>query len=78
MSLIAFSGRFYGLSPKRIPLYCVMGKIINNPNNNIPIGTPSQKQIDEYHNDILTNFTQLFQLILIRIPTETEDIFNNE
>eukprot|EP01084_Bolivina_argentea_P253010 424888_1 len=60
MSLIAFSGRFYGLSPKRIPLYCVMGKIINNPNNNIPIGTPSQKQIDEYHNDILSNLTQLF------------------
>ena len=47
MSIIAFAGKFYTLAPGRVPLYYVLGPVIKNPNNGIPIKEPTQQQIDE-------------------------------
>merc|ERR1712228_3555 len=60
VSLIAFSGRWFTLGPKRVPLYCVFGAVINNPNNGVPIKNPTQIQIDQLHAALLENYKMLF------------------
>ena len=60
MSLILFAGKYYTLSPERTRLYYVMGPIVENPNKGVPIDKPSQKQIDEYHEQILHSIKVLF------------------
>merc|ERR1712176_1430925 len=60
MSIILFSGRYGSLCPPRVPLYYVIGPLIELPNGGVPVPQPTQQQIDEYHEKILLCLKTLF------------------
>eukprot|EP01084_Bolivina_argentea_P209047 356183_1 len=60
-SLIILYGRWYLPIPKRVSLYYVVGPIVKSKYHNTPINNPTQKQIDEYHEELLNAIRDLFE-----------------